>query len=184
MRIGILGVAAGLCLLGCVKSPIPERPVASTAPALEIVQIDVNRDSRTALLKVGDALRPGDALALTVELDRAAYIVVMHAHGSEAGSPIFPPAGGAPVLTPSGRSRIPADGSFLRLPELKPGDTVCVSASEQPLTLPPSCAGAASAFGGRGEQREEPPPPPPDKTDDQRGKPKVKTLRLPTDVAH
>lgn len=168
-------IGAAIALVSCAKTTVP----SSRAPNLEIVQIDVKRGGEVSLLKAGDVLQSEDEIAVFFELDQSAYVYVIRSSKRDIGSALYP-TNTKLLQTPAGRAQVPEAGSFLLLHDLKPDELVCVAASAEPLVVMPSCATSTPIFEERGEtQPPPPPPPPPDKTDAQRGKDKIKTLRLP-----
>lgn len=106
-----------------------------------MMSIEVLRQVQSRLLADGEVLQRGDQFAVLLHLDQPRHVYVLHSRPGATTTPLYPQA--ASTLVPSALvQRVPADGQYLTIPALEPGDALCVVLSLNRLTAPlPSCSG-------------------------------------------
>ena len=97
-----------------------------------VVSIQVERSGQIHSLAVGEGLRFNDRFAVTVQLDEGRYLYI--ARISLAGTRmLFPQEEAPPLQAPGAAIRIPAAAGWLRCPELKENEKLCLIAAKKRL---------------------------------------------------
>lgn len=162
------------CLLShCASSPEPVRAQVATvreAQAARVrlsLQVDqVLAGGRRAPVRPGQVLRNGDRFALTVTVDRQAYIYVVQVLPGRTSAVLFPgEREGDPLATPARPLTIPPQGESFLLDDSVGSEEIYVIASTRPLSqADPELARylrLTHSASTRGLDTADPPPPPP-----------------------
>lgn len=79
------------------------------------------------------AMRSGESFAVSVTLSASRYVYVVQLGADGLKAVLSSPDATAPPSSAGDTVRVPADGSYLSVPDLDSGDQVCLLLSEQPL---------------------------------------------------
>ena len=96
------------------------------------LQLEVQRDNQTLRVSAQQALGPRDRVALQIQVPQDSYVYLAHSPAQRDTRPIYPVTG--PLRLTAGKlHRVPEDGSFLPLEDVKNGESLCVILSPKEL---------------------------------------------------
>jgi hypothetical protein len=113
------------------------------------LQLEVQRDNQMLRVSAKQALGPRDRVALQIQVPQDSYVYLAHSPTQRDTRPIYPVTG--PLRLSAGKlHRVPEDGSFLPLEDVKNGESLCVILSPKELKgAMPRCVSIGGP--GRGE---------------------------------
>ena len=89
------------------------------------LQLEVQRDNQTLRVSAQQALGPRDRVALQLQVPQDSFVYLAHSPAQRDTRPIYPVTG--PLRLSAGKlHRVPEDGSFLPLEDVKNGESLCV----------------------------------------------------------
>ena len=117
--------------VGCVASPRRAAEPITLERAVVHVELraEVERAGERRGVRLGEALRTGDRIALFLRVDRPSHVVVVQFSSDRGAAVLFPVSGLDVAVAPGDEVRVPAAGQWFELDEVPGEESVFVVAS-------------------------------------------------------